>query len=487
MDIRKMKAAADWFRSKIFTDEAIQPRAPVNRERVPAMIRTARSLASGSGQGWQARESVFLKQGKLLASYEEDYEFNGTVRSYYPTYQSLTDEALRGYFSWRTKLRGGTVSKTFPAFAFLYVYELLNQIGVADPMDGYRKLKDFQEVYSQLDPVAFPYIRRWLPDYVVYYGLDPALLAQEKQVIFDRNVSVLEHMEERTPEEIAKAVRQLAPHWLERSKFRKQYSDDMDAVLVRVLRRMSKHYASRCKKTMIQQFFGVCVTERIQLFEAAVFCDPLKRENYEYVLDEQCVYCCENGLWSVYKRSWSGQSKTKLESLTKTVDSVMRQEYGYRSPVRPELDAKWILRIIQEEVRAFLAERTASEEKAFSIDYAQLARIRRDAASTQEKLIVEEEVLEEMPPGPVPAAEQLPPAETAGSEDAPLSPAEYRLLQCLLYGGGLEWVQAEGRLLSVLVDSVNEKLYDRFQDAVLEDGPRPVEDYIEDLKEMVRL
>ena len=71
--------------------------------------------------------------------------------------------------------------------------------------------------------------------------------------------------------------------------------------------------------------------------------------------------------------------------------------------------------------------------------------------------------------------------------DSPLSPAEYRLLQCLLYGGDVGWVRKEGYLLSVLVDGINEKLYDTFGDSVLlpDDQPQPVEDYIDDLKEMV--
>ena len=47
-------------------------------------------------------------------------------------------------------------------------------------------------------------------------------------------------------------------------------------------------------------------------------------------------------------------------------------------------------------------------------------------------------------------------------------------------------MQAEGFLLSVLVDSINEKLYDTFLDSVLDDTPELIEDYIEDLKEMVR-
>ena len=70
---------------------------------------------------------------------------------YYPTYQSLTDPELRGYFSWRTKLRRGDVQKTSLSYAFLYIYELLNQIGVTDPVDGYQKLKNFQSVYGGLD------------------------------------------------------------------------------------------------------------------------------------------------------------------------------------------------------------------------------------------------------------------------------------------------------------------------------------------------
>ena len=41
-------------------------------------------------------------------------------------------------------------------------------------------------------------------------------------------------------------------------------------------------------------------------------------------------------------------------------------------------------------------------------------------------------------------------------------------------------------MLSVLVDGINEKLYDSFMDSVLDDSPALIEDYIDDLKEMVK-
>ena len=68
-----------------------------------------------------------------------------------------------------------------------------------------------------------------------------------------------------------------------------------------------------------------------------------------------------------------------------------------------------------------------------------------------------------------------------------LDAAEKRLLKCLLYGENLVWVREEGLILEVLCDSVNEKLFDRFDDTVLTMGERPevIEDYIDDLKEMV--
>ena len=483
-----MKAAAEWFRSTVFTEEAIQPKAAPRTERIPSMIRTARSLENGIYQSWQSRESIFLKQGKLLAGYEDNYDYRGSVQYYYPTYQSLSDQELRGYFSWRTKVRRGDIHKTSLSFAFLYIYELINQIGVADPTDGYGKLKNFQEVYGQIDGHILPYTAQWLADYVVYYGLDPELLSGSSQVIRDRSIAVLEHIQEQDAAAVIEALRHLAPKWLDRSKFYAGCQEDMDAVIVRVLRRMSAHYASRCKKTMVEQYFGSCALQQARPFDAAVFCDPLKRRNYEYIVDEQCICRCKNGLWSVWKRTAPPSSGRKLDALLKTIDSVMRQEFGYRYPVKAEIDTKWIIRIIQEEIQSLLAEKQAAQAKKITINYAQLTKIRQDAAVTQEKLIVEEEagLPEEPTPPEYEQALLFPAAEPAAQADTPLGPVEYRLLQNLLYGGDTGWVQAEGYLLSVLVDGINEKLYDTFLDSVLDDTPQLIEDYIDDLKEMVR-
>ena len=424
----------------------------------------------------QSRESIFIKQGKLLAGYEDDYVYDRRVTHYFPTYQSLTNPELRGYFSWRTKLRRGNLQKTSLTYAFLYIYELLNQIGVADPMDGYRKLTEFRDAYGALDDGILPYLNLWLMDYVVYYNLDAGLLADTPQVRFNRGIAVLDSIQSRGDEEVIRAVKQLSPKWLERSKFYREYREDCDTVTVRVLRRMSAHYNARCKKTMVEQYFGSFSQYRVILFDAAVFHERQVEGSRQYKVDENYIYRCRNGLWSVQKYNCLPHSNGKLGDVLKAIDGVMRECYGYGRPIQYKLDTKWILKIIQEEARNLLTEKKAAEEKKITIDYSRLARIRDDAAVTRDRLMVEEEA----PPVQTPAPAEEP-------EDTPLTKDEYRLLQSLLYGRDYGWVRSSGLMLSVLVDGINDKLYDTFSDSILlgDDPPELIEDYIADLKEMI--
>lgn len=484
MDTNRMKKTAEWFYGTVFSDQAISPRAPQEMPcRLPAMLRTARSLENGMAYAWQSREAVFIKQAKLLAGYDDHYAYTAPVRRYYPTYQSLTDAELRGYFSWRTQLRRGNVQKTSLSYAFLYIYELLNQIGTVGPMDGYQKLKAFESAYGALDDGILPYLWQWLFDYIIYYGLDRALLADTRQASLDRSILVLSDMGAHSQEEIFAAVRVLAPRWLARSKLYAGYPAEFERVLVRVLRRVAEHYDTRCKMTFVELYFGRCRSVPARMFDGAVFHDRMKTRSCEYVVDALCTYRCKGGLWTAEKYAADRIPNRKLDALVKTVDAELRLALSVCSPIKAELDTKWIMKLIREETAALQKEKQAAEAKRLHLDFGALARIRSDAAVTCERLATEEELdfsepVPEVPPAPVP-------------EDAPATPLsedEYRLLQCLLYGRDHRWVQERGLMLSVLCDGINEKLYDEFMDSVLlfDGTPELIEDYLDDLKEMVR-
>lgn len=489
MDTNRPKQAAQWYYSSVYRDEPIRPQSKTPDSPLPPLLRAARALAQGENLAWQSRESIFIKQAKLLVNYEDDCPYEKEVVRYFPTYQSFTDRELRGYFTWRTQLRKGNLHRTSLSFAFLYIYELLNQIGVSDPLSGYQRLLDFKQSYGQVDEKVLPYLRQWLIDYVVYYNLSADLLNNTPQAQFDRSVEVLERSHIHTPDEVVAAVKFLSSKWLERSKFYAAHTCEFEQALVRVLIRVQDHYAARCKKSMTDQFFGTVNRYPLMLFNSAVFLDTQKVRDRDYIVDDSWHYQCRGGLWSAARRTCTPLPSPKLTNLLKALDGVMRQEFGFGHPIQFKPEPKWTMRILQEETLGVLAEIKAREKTKISIDYSQLAQIRRDAAVTQEKLTVDEEEDWIFSPSPVPAS-PLPPADTPSpvcEPECPLSPEEYRILKCLLYGGDLSWATAEGFLLSVLADSINEKLYDQFQDSVLQmdDVPVLVEDYINDLKEMV--
>lgn len=479
MSGNRVRQVMEWLYNTVFQDEDIHPR-PQRREPLPSALKAARSLETGPLNSRQSHDAIFARQAVLLANYEDEYVYEQPVLRYYPTYRSLTDPELRGYFSWRTKLRRGDIQKTSLSYAFLYIYELLNQAGVENPLDGYRKLEEFRAAYGELDSRILPYLDRWLIDYVVYYDLDPALAASTPQVVFDNHLAVLADLDQYDSRRIMDAVIALSGRWLTRSKFYKQQQEDMDTVIIRVLRRISEHCDRRCKKSMTEQYFGVLEQAPVTLFESAVFHRRGKQADREYTLDPVRAYICKDGFWTVRQYACPARPSEKLAALVKAVDSIMREQYAYRYPVKRELETKWIVKIIEEETGRLLSERQEAEARKITIDFSRLEKIRRDAAVTQERLLVEEEALVEPEPAPETAAPE--PGET------PLSPEEYRLLQCLLYGRDYGWARDSGLMPSVLADSINEKLMDEFADSVLlvDSQPEVVEDYIQDLKEMIQ-
>lgn len=501
----RIKRAAQWFYQNVFRDEPIGQRTPPSQpsgrpqskpaprhRSLPPQLRAARSLEQGISGSYHRRETIFLQQAKLLADYEEVYPFQGNPQYYFTTYQSLTDPELRGYFSWRTQLRRGQTPPAPLSFLFLHIYELLNQVGIANAEEGYRKLCFLREQYATPENRLQSYLDRWIQDYVVYYDLNPNLLAATHQVIRDRSITVLEQVRYQDTAKVIAAVKTLAPKWLGRSKFYREHTQDMDIIIHRVLIQVAEHY-DHCQKPMTEQFFGSRVTRQLDMFGGAVFANHIRRPSFEYALDERCIFRCKGNLWTLERHDPS-HGAGDLENLMKTIDALLREAYSDRSQIQCALQTKWILRAIGKEIGILQQEKAEAEaaakaeeaaKYAVAFDFSRLEQIRQAAAITRDKLIVEEEAEPEPAPEPDPMPEPEPKPEIAPvPEDTPLSKPEYRLLQCMLYGGDTGWVQAEGYLRSVLIDSINEKLYDTFLDTVLEETG-PVEDYIDDLKGMV--
>lgn len=468
-----------WVDDTIFHDEPLKKIKTKRKPSVPAPIREARKLERKLF--WHSYDEIFLKEGQLLADYEDNFEFNSDPGRLYPSYQYFSDEELRGYFTWRTKLRKNDYQEAPYSFIILNAYELINQIGVQNAQDGYEKLQQLYTHYAPAHPELQDYFPGWLADYEIYYKLKPKLLTSSMQYLYDNCLLILDNAATEEREKVIAAVHVLADKWLKHSRFFAQHEEDMHTLLVRVMARLAQYYATRCKRTFMAQYFGTPSSHEKTMFANALFADPLKRKTYTYKLTDRSVFKCKSGYWIMTSHTYSQHNFSKFKELVKTVDGIMREETGYGHPIKMAVARKWILNLICEECRALLAEKDrAQKSKAPAIDLAVLDKIREDAALTREKLIVDEEM--DLPESSQ-APQSAPPQNTADTGE--LSEAEKRLIHCLLYGGKLDWVSSEGHILSVMADAINEKLYNIFADSVMDDSPALIEDYIGDLKEMI--
>lgn len=465
------------FASKIYRDEPILIAAPQLEKFTPPKIREMRKIAKGNG--FEAK--VFYEQGKFMESFEDDLDYRGEFSQYFPTYQAMNDAQLRGYFSWRTKVRHGIVEKTSLSFAFVYIYELLNRIGVASPQEGFHALKGFWAAYRELDSRIDTYVAVWLKDYVVYNNLDKSLLEGLSDDTFDNAVAVLLNYDSYGVDTVFSALNSLSSYDLEESRFFKQHSDAVRNVVRRVFSVVSDYYNRDPRKSAREKLFGRVCANPYSMFRSAVFYHRPLRGSFVYEIGNCHKYICENGAWSCERFFWYGRNNKRIGALLKTVDYCMRQAYGFKSTLQPGKINKVLKGKIEKEIAEYKKDKRGNVPQMIDIDVSKLQTIRTAALATQNKLLVEA-VEEKNPPA-------VPDKETVQEHATGLSAVEHQFMRSLLYEERYdELIRSQGVMLSVLIDGINAKLFDVFNDTVIVDaGNRPelLDDYREELKGMI--
>ena len=467
------------FSEKVYRDEPILIAAPQMEKFTPPKIREMRQLARGGG----SETKVFYEQGRFMESFEDDFNYRGEFVQYFPTYQAMTDVQLRGYFSWRAKVRKGNVEKTSLSFAFVYLYELLNQIGVISPEEGFHALKGFWTAYREFDSRINSYAALWLRDYVIYNNLDKSLLEGLSDVDVDKAVVVLLDYQARGAEEVFSALNSLSSYDLESSRFYKEHPDDVRNVVCRVFSVVSAYYNRSPKQSASEKLFGRVVVNPYSMFKSAVFNDRASGGDRVYEIGNSHRYIRRRGDWHCERFVWYGHNNKRIGAILKTVDYLMRQSRGFKSTLQPGKTNKILKGKIEKEIANHEREKRENSPQKIDIDVSKLHGIRASALVTQSRLLVEEPEDE----APLPAAV---PENHGRGHDTGLDDAELGFVQCLAHGGGHEeFARSRGLLPSLLVDKINEKLFAVFNDTVIVDegnGAELIEDYREDLRELLK-
>jgi len=556
------------FSNELYADEPILKTGRQMQNFLPDQYRKMREISrwqedpKGGAGRWLSEAELFYRQGLLMADFEDDCPYNGTFKSYFPTYNAMSDRQLRGYFTWRAQVRRGNIEETSTSFAFLYLYELICGIGVDNPRDGYDKIKAFWDTYRAFEPGIDRFARVWLQDYAVFHGLDPMLLLDSKTVAFDNALIELRRAardlvpapapsdlpparrktsEPTLPlppdgaheERLMAAIDALSTYNLNNSRLDRSHHRDLRHVACAVYVRMARYYDTHRKTGIVASLFGEETAMPYTMFASAVFFAPERHEDCEYRLDPIHIYRCQNGFWECMRIHGSRQKSSKLGEMMRACDQRLRLALDPGHPLKEEKIPKYLAKIIDDEITAWLSWDTAHQPVKIDIDLSKLGHIRSAAAQTREALLIDEEredgtlaevdtVGSEQPKAeraagafvePVTAAarqdeadeptistEQFgvvapllvptPPLAAAASTDAAteLAPAATAYLRALLEQNAAQTASAvaqSGKSEDMLVDSINEALFDLVGDTVIEfgsAGPQIIEDYEADVR-----
>ena len=437
-----------------------------------------------------------------MERFEDRWEKEEPFRSFYPTYRVMSVPQLRTYFSWRTAFRSGDKRPAACAYAMVLTFELINQIGVASPLEAYERLKDLIGVMSADE--AFTYqAKRWLRDLVVCFDLPRELYPDEDDRETLENLMPLFTPQGSSDEILFAAMRRFSSYDPEHSRYYRANAPLFRNVAVGVYRETVKYASTHRKNPYPESLFGPMRTTLYTPFLGAVYYDPHRVEkNFSYTVSPICRYHCFNGRWTCVAPSGGVQKSKELGKMLRCIDGALRNATDFPFETKPPDCTKLLSQIINKEIKRCLEETRAAEARVVSFDFSLLDRIRSASDATREKILTEEEredgdaATEKAGPaadvadpaadrGCAPTADA--PAEDGdASDEAPsLTPEQRFCLASLLRGEDpADALRARGFMVSVVADAVNEALFDLFADSVINDsgeGPQIVEDYRETL------
>lgn len=499
---------------KYYEDEPILLSPERKSSLLPKEYRKMRDLAFGSAFDRSNDAKIFYLQAKNMEDFEDDCPYKGNeIIHYFTTYQSLSTAELRGYFTWRTRLRHGQLEETTTSFAYLYVYELLAMIGCSSKEDALEKLKWFCREYGEIDPPMRRNMERWIADFVIYYDLPAEEIKEFLHLESDEALNTLIHCDAVSDEELMSAITGLANYGLERSKCYKQKKEELTAVICEAYRRQNAAYSKKYGRPYARKLYRRTIKSEYHPFSGAVFYKRGHVSPYEYQLGTLRTYRYKDYLWQ-YEAVGTGVKSKELGQFVRAADRIVRDHYGIKPSLEAGKETKAMIKIIMDTISKNREEEKAAAEKAerekIEFDLSKLSGIRSSSDAVGKRLMTEEErypeekVISQETATVISASPEktegmstvnAPVLETAAETpadahaDAILSGNELQFMKLLLYGGELQDFLSENHLMaSVLAESVNERLFDEFADTVIEfDGDTPVivEDYLEDLKELI--
>lgn len=343
----------------------------------------------------QNNAAIFYKQGIFMKDFTDSYSEKAPFSSYFPNYQMMGYDQLRTYFTWRTNVRAGNITDISVSYAFLYIYELLNNIGTENPQDGLQKLVIFWRAFREYNKNIDKYVIQWFKDYHIYYELPHSF----KDFAEENNLSGYypKMVDTDDPFDLYCAI---SKYDIRKSSF---YTEGNVKLITDcfnfIIKKIEQVFSDNELNFNNSVFIPTRKMSSWQPFRNALFYEWLKQPDRRVVLSQNDIYVCNRNKWEYSTVITSECGRQLIGYIMKKMESELRKltKYKFKNsaninmvahPVMEELKKKDLSLedIITSAVMEFYREAT---KIVVSVDYASLNKIRQEALSTQKKLSVE--------------------------------------------------------------------------------------------------
>ena len=349
---------------------------------------------------WRVQQDnafIFYKQGMFMKDFSDNYSENVEFSQYFPYYQLMGYEQLRTYFTWRTEVRKGNVADTSLSYAFLYLYELLGNIGVSNPEDGLNQLMSFWKAFANFNKSIDKYVLKWLKDYHIYYELPHTF-----KDFIDQNNLTSHYPKIMNTEDKFNMFCNLSRYDIRKSTFftdgNEKLITDCFYFVMNKLKELLKDNGINLNETLFQP------TKKMsewKPFKDALFYPWLKQPDRRIVLSENEIFICNNNKWSFNSVITSESGRKLIGYMMKQMEVALRKVTSYKYKLSASINTVTheavgklknaglsLETIINNAVSEFYKEATKT---VVIVDHEALSRIRQEALDTQEKLIVPEQ------------------------------------------------------------------------------------------------
>ena len=374
----------------------IQPQPIAQRAFDPIRQRffDMRSLASDRPFA-RGDSELFYRQAKFMEDFSDDYEGDAKMQMYFPYYQHMGYEQLRTYFTWRAKARQGELPPTSVSYAFLYVYELLSGIGVSSPEDGLGKLLGIWDTFIRYGPALLNYLPQWFKDYHIYYETKNSFSDFVKEHKMHRYYPEM-FLLDADAENSFEVWNCISDYSAAGSKFYKagneQLMGDCLKYVIAGIRDMCGSIKIHYEDLFIYRYSRVGAWYP---FKQALFYPGGNQPDRTVNMPGKERYQCKNGRWSANLPIYYSSQKHLVGTILKKMESCLRKAVKFKYQLKSEpctfyrssgtpIDFDGV---IEKAVADYFRDLTRT---VVTVDHANLARIRKEALGTQNKLIVPE-------------------------------------------------------------------------------------------------